>query len=70
MLDHLREAANASPLFSEDAAQNEEEERASRKLFLGMTAPQRFVIAFMLFFMTVLFGSFCLIVTGKIVLPF
>jgi hypothetical protein len=38
--------------------------------FLGMTAPQRFVIAFMLLLMTVILGTFCLLVTSKIVLPF
>jgi len=38
--------------------------------FLGMTAPQRFVIAFMLLLMTVILGTFCLLVTSKIVPPF
>lgn len=37
--------------------------------FLGMTAPQRFVLALMLFFMSCILGSFFLILTGKIVLP-
>jgi hypothetical protein len=35
--------------------------------FLGMTAPQRFVIAVMLLMMTCILGSFCLLVTEKIV---
>jgi hypothetical protein len=37
--------------------------------FLGMTAPQRFVIALMLFFMVLILGCFFLVLSGKIVLP-
>lgn len=37
---------------------------------LGMTAPQRFMMAVMIFFMVVILGAFCLLLTGKIVLPF
>ncbi|MDH5506051.1 MAG: hypothetical protein OEZ02_02390 [Anaerolineae bacterium] len=37
---------------------------------LGMTAPQRFVIAFMLFFVICIIGSLCLMVFGKIQPPF
>lgn len=38
-----------------------------RTNFLGMTAPQRFVIALMLLMMTCILGTFCLLVTEKIV---
>jgi hypothetical protein len=38
-----------------------------RAQLLGMTAPQRFVIAFMLLMMTCILGTFCLLVTEKIV---
>jgi len=38
-----------------------------RANFLGMTAPQRFVIALMLLMMTCILGTFCLLVTEKIV---
>jgi hypothetical protein len=38
--------------------------------FLGMTAPQRLVIAFLLLMMTIILGTFCLLVTAKIVPPF
>lgn len=70
MLDNLREAANASPLFQDDQVSKGQQADSSRKLILGMTAPQRFVLSLMLLMMTVLFGSFCLIVSGRIVLPF
>jgi hypothetical protein len=42
---------------------------SSSKLFLGMTATQRFVIAIMLLFMICILSSFCLLVTEKISLP-
>jgi hypothetical protein len=38
--------------------------------FLGMTAPQRLVVAVMLFMMTCILSTFCLLVMGKISLPF
>lgn len=37
--------------------------------FLGMTPFQRFVIAVMFFFMVVIIGAFCLLVTGSIGIP-
>ena len=36
----------------------------------GMTAPQRFALVLMLFFIVCLFGSMLLLVSGKVVLPF
>lgn len=44
--------------------------RAGRERFLGMTAPQRFIISLMLLVMTCLLGTFCLLVTQRIVPPF
>jgi hypothetical protein len=38
--------------------------------FLGMTAGQRFVIAMFLLLIACILGSFCLLVTGKVWLPF
>jgi hypothetical protein len=38
--------------------------------FLGMTPGQRFVLAFLLFLTAVILSSFCLLVAGKIALPF
>lgn len=37
--------------------------------FLGMTPFQRFVIAIMFFFMVVIIGVFCLLITGSIGVP-
>lgn len=39
------------------------------KNFLGMSAPQRFVIVMLLFFLVCVLGSFALILTEKVVLP-
>ena len=38
--------------------------------FLGMTAAQRFVIVMLLFVLTCILGSFGLILTERVVLPF
>jgi hypothetical protein len=43
--------------------------RRRRGNFLGMTAKQRFVIAVMVFMLTCLLGTFCLLVTQRIVPP-
>lgn len=43
---------------------------ASSKLFLGMTAVQRFVIVIMLLMMVCILSAFCLLVTNRIALPF
>ena len=43
--------------------------RRKRGNFLGMTAMQRFIIAVMVLMMTCLLGTFCLLVTQKIVPP-
>ncbi len=38
--------------------------------FLGMTPFQRFIIIFLIFMLTCVLGSFCLLVTEKIIPPF
>lgn len=43
--------------------------RRRRGNFLGMTAVQRFIIAVMILIMTCLLGTFCLLVTQRIVPP-
>jgi len=43
--------------------------RRRRGNFLGMTAMQRFIIAVMLLMMVCLLGTFCLLVTQRIVPP-
>jgi hypothetical protein len=68
MLDDLRNSASASPEPSP-----EDDELASPKKntepFLGMTPVQRFILVLVLFLMTCVLGTFCLIVFNKIVLP-
>ena len=44
--------------------------RQTSQPFLGMTAGQRFVIALFLLLIACILGTFCLLVTGKVWLPF
>lgn len=73
MLDDLRNSA-ASSYDSEEQApsgENYSDRRSpSGTLFLGMTAPQRFVIALMLLFFVCIMGSACLLIFGKIGIPY
>ena len=73
MFDDLRKTAGVNldeeefkedDFFTEEAVQDEE------KLFLGMTATQRFVLAVVILLMSCVLGGFCLVLTGKIYLPF
>jgi hypothetical protein len=73
MLDDLREQASDPDFFADDdssAYQDAEETRVSLRLFLGMTPIQRFVIAVMVLLMVCVMGSFMLLVTEKVFLPF
>lgn len=45
-----------------------QEEPAPSDTFLGMTPPQRFVIAFLTFSTVVIISVLCLLVTGRIAL--
>ncbi len=74
MLDDLRNTATAGP---EEPVPPElvpsgipPARQETRPPFLGMTAAQRFVIVLMMFIMTCILGTFCLIITEKIVPPF
>jgi hypothetical protein len=74
MLDDLRNTATSGP---EEPVPPElvpsgipPARQESRPAFLGMTAAQRFVIVLMMFIMTCILGTFCLIITEKIVPPF
>ena len=72
MLDDLRNSATSS--YEEEELQHEdlysEQSAPKEKLFLGMTAPQRFVIVLMMLMMTCVLGAFFLVATEKIILPF
>jgi len=37
--------------------------------FLGMTPGQRFIISMLFFFLVVIAGGFCLLITGSIAMP-
>jgi hypothetical protein len=68
MLDDLRNSAQ-NPFLDEENLQEEEE--ASKKPrgkgnFLGMTAPQRFVVSVFLFLMVLILGVFLLILFQKV----
>jgi hypothetical protein len=71
MFDNLREEATSSSLYEEEAkfipaAGTTSGARPSR--FLGMTAPQRFIIAVMMMVAVCALGMMCLLVTEKIAL--
>jgi hypothetical protein len=73
MLDDLRNTASNSSFLEDELIPSEEEIRARRnkpkKNFLGMTAPQRFLLSFMLLLMTSVFGLLVLLISGRIYLP-
>ena len=74
MFDDLRQQADQSAFDSapeeRDAYTMHEITAPPRDRLLGMTPVQRFVIVVMLFLMTLITGSLCLLVTQKVSLPF
>lgn len=69
MLDDLRNTAQESYLEEEARLAAEAAQPKTEKKILGMTAPQRFVISIFLLIAVIVLGSFCLLVTGKVILP-
>ena len=69
MLDDLREQASFEETESTTAAKIQPPPMPQGR-FLGMTALQRFIIAFMLLALTCLFSALCLLVTQRVVPPF
>jgi hypothetical protein len=70
MLDDLRNSAAQS--FEEESPPGEVNNTQvvrEGENFLGMTAPQRFVLALLLFFMVCVLGAFILMLTDKVMLP-
>ncbi len=69
-LDDFREEADDSELFAPEPEETLTPLRAPQRHFLGMTPPQRFVIAVMLLMMSCILSSFCLLVMEKVIPPF
>lgn len=73
MLDDLRSSASTSFTEEEESPTDDELVTAQARPvgysqpFLGMTAPQRFVIVVMLFLAVLILGSFFLVLTGKVI---
>ncbi|MEN8171605.1 MAG: hypothetical protein ABFS03_01860 [Chloroflexota bacterium] len=74
MLDDLREQSSEFDYTEEEGDAfdmgPDEDPRAKKSYWLGMTPGQRFVIAVMLLMMTCMLSTFCLMVTERISLPF
>ncbi|MFO7944206.1 MAG: hypothetical protein R6U51_07900 [Anaerolineales bacterium] len=64
-IDDIRNQLGDDFDFSEEG---ERDEGGSPQILLGMTPPQRFVVAFLMFFIVIIVSIFCLLVTGKIAL--
>jgi hypothetical protein len=71
MLDDLRNSAS-NPVESdpEPSPFRDLPPRRKRDSFLGMNPVQRFVLVLLLFLMTCVLGAGCLVLTGKVFLPF
>lgn len=69
MLDDLR---NSASTYEEEKPQGgiKNQTGKNKATFLGMTAPQRFIIALMLLGMTCVCGTFALLIFEKVVPPF
>ena len=65
--DDIRNQFDDDFEFSEDQLWGDPEPKPQ---FLGMTPGQRFILAFLLFLTSVILSAFCLLVTGKVALPF
>jgi hypothetical protein len=70
--DFLREDEDATASFLNEVEETPKLvlEDESDTGFLGMTPFQRFVISLMFFFMVVVISAFCLLITGRIGIPF
>jgi hypothetical protein len=66
-LDDIRNQFDDDFEFSEEQLWGDPEPKPQ---FLGMTPGQRFILAFLLFLTSVILSAFCLLVTGKVALPF
>jgi hypothetical protein len=71
MLDDLRNSVNSelSEEIPAEESNNEIAPKKSRGPILGMTAPQRFIIAVFIFLMVAVLGIFILILFQKVYPP-
>ena len=69
MLEDLRNTAQESYLEEEARLAFEASQPKIEKKIMGMTAVQRFIISIFLFIAVLVLGSFCLLVSGKVILP-
>ena len=69
MLDNLRDDATSKPFYEDEAQFQPAAGTAAPRLgsprLLGMTAPQRFLVALMLLLAVCSLGAMCLLITGK-----
>jgi hypothetical protein len=68
-IDELREQAGSETFF-EKSPDTEPASPYRERRFLGLTAFQRFIFSVLLFMITCMIGSFFLLVTQRVVLPF
>jgi hypothetical protein len=73
MLDDLRNSSEfieEEPVPEQDPVHRRPGRRRQKETFLGMTAQQRFAISLLLFLMICVIGTFALIISGSVSLPF
>lgn len=71
MLNDPQDSNNSSPFYAEEpVVMTTETDKPPKSggLLFGMTAVQRFVVMFLIFLLTCVLGSMCLLLTGKVVL--
>jgi hypothetical protein len=72
MLDDFRNT-NEQTQYDETVQSNDlpaYDSKPAPSRFLGMSPFQRFIIVFLIFMLTCVLGSFCLLVTERIIPPF
>jgi hypothetical protein len=72
MFEDFRKQAEEANFLEEDQEEllRVETSHDADGRFLGMTPMQRFIVALMVLFMTIILGVLFLLVTSKVVLPF
>lgn len=69
-----QESKDSSPFFAMDQpvfdSEPAQKETPAPDMMFGLTPVQRFVIMLLVFVLTCVLGSLCLLITGRVVLPF